>query len=179
MDEFKCRIAGLSKNYKTGQAEITLETDKNIFFQAEKLLETDLTCRIVRFRKRRSLDANAYCWVLLDKLAQNLKLSKEELYRGYIKNIGGNNTVVCVPDKAVDDLTKGWQHNGIGWQTDTFASKLEGCTNVILYYGSSTYDTGQMSRLIDMVIQDCEAVGIETATPEEIAMMKQGWSNEE
>lgn len=129
-------------------------------------------------RFERSLDANAYYWVLIDKLSEKLKILKEELYRGYIKNIGGNNTVVCVPDKAVDDLTKGWQHNGLDWQTDTLPSKIEGCTNVILYYGSSTYDTEQMSRLIDMVIQDCGAVDISTMTPRELAMLKQGWSNE-
>lgn len=178
MDDFKCRITDLSRDYKTRQAKLTIATDSNIFKDAEALFDKDLTCHLVRFRKKRSLDANAYCWVLIDKLSEKLNISKEELYRGYIKNIGGNNTVVCVPDKAVGELIKGWQHNGLGWQTDTLPSKIEGCTNVILYYGSSTYDTEQMSRLIDMVIQDCEAVDISTMTPRELAMLKQGWSNE-
>lgn len=177
MDDFKCRIADLSRDYKTGQAKLTVVTDNNIFKSAEELFDLDLNCRLVRYRKKRSLDANAYFWVLLDKLAASLKIPKIELYRGYIRNIGGNNTTVCVPDKAVDDLTNGWQHNGIGWQTDTFQSKIEGCTNVILYYGSSTYDTEQMSRLIDMVVQDCKAVGIETMTPRELAMLKAEWNN--
>lgn len=66
-------------------------------------------------------------------------------------------------------------NNGLGWQTDTIPSKLEGCTNVVLYYGSSTYDTEQMSRLIDIVVQDCKALGIETKTPDEIANMLSLW----
>lgn len=178
MDDFKCRIVDLSRDYKTGAARLTVETESNIFKAAEELFNTDLNCRIVRFRKRRTLDANAYFWVLLDKLSENQNIPKTDIYRSYIKNIGGNNTVVCVPDKAVDDLRTGWEHNGIGWQTDVVPSKIEGCTNVILYYGSSTYDSEQMSRLIDMVIQDCEAVGITTMTPTELSMLKQGWSNE-
>ena len=176
--EFKGKIKSMSRNIFSKEYEVTFSTDKNILVDIENLTEKKLNIKVVQFRKKRSLDANAYCWVLIDKLSEKLNISKEELYRGYIKNIGGNNTVVCVPDKAVDDLTKGWQHNGLGWQTDTLPSKIEGCTNVILYYGSSTYDTEQMSRLIDMVIQDCEAVDISTMTPRELAMLKQGWSNE-
>ena len=178
MDDFKCRIADLSRDYKTGKAKLTIETDSTIFKSAEELFDKDLSCHLVRYRKKRSLDANAYCWVLIDKLAQKLNLPKTDIYRSYIKNIGGNNTTVCVPDKAVETLIKGWEHNGIGWQTDTMTSKLDGCTNVILYYGSSTYDTEQMSRLLDLIIQDCEALGISTLTPRELSALKQGWSNE-
>lgn len=178
MNDFKCRIADLSRDYKTGKARLTIETDSNIFKSAEELFDKDLSCHLVRYRKKRSLDANAYCWVLIDKLAQKLNLPKTDIYRSYIKNIGGNNTTVCVPDKAVETLIKGWEHNGIGWQTDTITSKLDGCTNVILYYGSSTYDTEQMSRLLDLIIQDCEALGISTLTPRELAALKQGWNNE-
>lgn len=46
---------------------------------------------------------------------------------------------------------------------------------MILYFGSSSYDTVQMSRLIDLLIEDCKAQGIETATPDEIARYKEEW----
>ena len=75
-------------------------------------------------------------------------------------------------EQAADKLRQGWEHNGLGWVTETMPSKLEGCVNVVLYYGSSTYDTAQMSRLIDNVIQDCKAVGIETMTPMELARLE-------
>ena len=126
-------------------------------------------------RERRSLDANAYCWVLIDKLAAAYRMTKEEVYREYIRHIGGNNSTVCVQDKAVEQLVSGWERNGLGWQAETYPSKIVGCTNVILYYGSSTYDTEQMSRLIDMIIFDCKAQGIETLPPDKLTAMMEGW----
>jgi len=126
-------------------------------------------------KNRRSLNANSYAWVLLDKLAEKLNIAKTDLYRQYIKEIGGNCDTVCVTNKALNDLRSGWEHNGIGWLTDTLPSKIEGCTNVILYYGSSTYDTAQMSRLINLIVQDCKEYGVETLTPAELSRMCNEW----
>lgn len=134
---------------------------------------------IKRKRKSRSLNANAYAWVLLDKLAEATGIAKTELYRGYIREIGGNNDIVCVQDKALDSLRTGWQHNGIGWITDTMPSKIEGCTNVILYYGSSTYDTAQMSRLINLIVLDCKEFGIPTLEDMEMQRLVEKWEAEE
>lgn len=133
---------------------------------------------IKEFRQKRSSDANAYFWTLLDKLAEVLREPKDELYRGYVKNIGGVSETVCVLDEAVDKLRKGWERNGLGWQSETAPSKIKGCTNVVLYYGSSTYNTAQMSRLIDFVIQDCKGCGIETLPPERLAAMLGEWASE-
>lgn len=126
-------------------------------------------------KRKRSTDANAYCWVLLDRLSAVLGVSKTELYQRYIREVGGVSDVVCVKDKAVERLVESWESKGIGWQTETFPSKIEGCTNVILYYGSSTYDTKQMSRLIDLIVQDCGSVGIETKSPEEVRSLLEEW----
>lgn len=133
---------------------------------------------IERKRKKRSTDANAYFFTLADKLAERLNIPKTEIYRNYVKEIGGVSETVCVKTEAVQKLCEGWKHNGLGWQTDTVPSKIEGCTNVILYYGSSTYNTEQMSRLIDLVVEDCKVQGIETRTPDEIADMLSLWESE-
>lgn len=130
---------------------------------------------IKEHRDRRSLDANAYAWVLLDKLAERLRIPKTDLYRSYIREIGGNNETVCVLESAANKLRSGWEHNGVGWQTETMPSKINGCVNVTLYYGSSTYDTVQMSRLIDLIVQDCKTQGIETMTPQQLAALMEGW----
>ena len=130
---------------------------------------------VKQHKKQRSLDANAYCWVLIDKLSEKLNVSKTEIYRQAIKEIGGNSETVCVPTKAVNKVCEVWKHNGIGWQTETFKSKIDGCTNVILYYGSSSYNTNQMSMLIDNIVQDCKALDIETLTPKELQALKDGW----
>lgn len=126
-------------------------------------------------KKRRSLDANAYCWVLLDKLAYTLQRPKTDVYRQYIREIGGNSETVCVVNEAVDKLRRGWEDHGLGWQTETMPSKINGCTNVILYYGSSTYDTKQMSRLINLIVEDCKDQGIETMTPAELSALLDRW----
>lgn len=171
--ESKARIVSISKDLISGKFNVSFAVDS--IADLEELKDSELRLIVKKWRKKRSLDANAYFWVLLDKLAVSLKIPKDELYRGYIHNIGGNNETICVQNKAVDRLIDGWQHNGTGWVADTCESKIEGCINITLYYGSSTYDTEQMSRLIDAVVQDCKAVGIETMTPRELEQMLGAW----
>ena len=135
------------------------------------------TCEVKEQHKKRSLDANAYFWVLADKLAEATRIPKEEIYREAIRNIGGNTVTGCFQSQAAEKLVEGWKHNGLGWIAESFPSKLPGCTNVTLYYGSSTYDTKQMSLLIDNIVQDCQAVGIETLTPDKLALLVEGWGD--
>lgn len=177
MIEIKARIEDLSKALLSNHLRLVLEFDGNPA-DFEELINKDLRVSLKKWREKRSNDANSYFWVLLDKLAEQLRKSKTEIYRAYIKEIGGVSDTVCVKNKAVEDLCKAWNSKGIGWQTDTMPSKIEGCTNVILYYGSSMYDTAQMSRLLDLLIQDCEAQGISTLTPREIEELKRRWGDE-
>ena len=131
---------------------------------------------ITQARKKRSLDANAYLWTLLDKLSAELGAPKEELYQMRIREIGGVSDIVCVQNKALDKFKREWESKGLGWQTEEFPSKLDGCTNVIVYYGSSAFDTKQMSRMIDSVVTDCQSIGIETRSPEEINSLLEEWN---
>lgn len=133
------------------------------------------TVTIKEFRKKRSLDANAYAWVLMNKLADKLNMGVRDLYRHYIPDIPENSQVVYVPTEAVEKLQSGWEHNGIGWCSDTLKSKLPGCTNVVLYYGSSTFDQKQMGVLLDLIIEDCKQVDVEYLTPEELERLKGEW----
>ena len=142
---------------------------------AKELADKEISIKITKRNKKRSMDSNAYFWILVDKLSQRLNIPKEEIYRNAIKNIGGVSEVVCVKNEAVEKLCSGWTRNGLGWQTETIKSKIDGCTNVILYYGSSTYNQKQMTSLIDNIVQDCKAVGIETLTPIELSRMLEGW----
>lgn len=130
---------------------------------------------IVLRKNKRSLDANAYCWTLIDKLAEKTCLKKSEVYRNAIKEVGGASDTICMKDEAVDTFCKAWEGHGMGWQTDTYPSKLPGCTNVVAYYGSSCYTTAQMSRLIDSIIEDCRSLGIETLPPERLSALLSAW----
>ena len=129
-------------------------------------------------KKKRSLDANAYFWALAHKIAGKSGVEVSAVYRSYIREIGGNNDIVCIQDKAVDNFCRIFESHGLGWVTERIPSKIDGCTNVICYYGSSTYDTAQMSRLIELAIQDCKEYGIEYLTPAEIAGMLSAWGGE-
>lgn len=163
---------------RTGEQIISLSVRSDFSEMFDELKDSDVNIEIKKYHKRRSLDANAYAWVLIDKLASTLRMDKDDVYREAIRSIGGVSETVCVIDSAVERLCKGWKHNGLGWFTEVFPSKIKGCSNVILYYGSSTYDTKQMGDLIDHLIQDCQAVGIETATPDDIANLKSLWDSD-
>jgi hypothetical protein len=143
--------------------------------QADK----EYTVTVKEHMKRRSLDANAYAWTLLDKLSERLHMGKTELYQQYIKEIGGVSETVCVVEKAADKLIECWITRGIGWQADKVPSKLAGCVNVVLYYGSSVYSTAQMSRLIQLIVQDCEELEIETYSREELDNLISAWGGQE
>lgn len=123
----------------------------------------------------RSLDANALAWVLIDKLAAVTGVPSSEVYRRAVRDVGGNAEIVCVKAEAAPQLRKIWESRGLGWQTEDDISKLPGCVNVILYYGSSTFDTRQMSRLIDNLMQDARAVGIETMALDKLAALLGEW----
>ena len=158
-------LTGLQRLFG-GEWVITLTTREDFSEQYDSLKDGQVSFEIKKASKKRSRDANALAWVLIDKLAEKTRIPKTEVYRSAIKEIGGVSEVVCIQDKAVDRLCSGWQKNGLGWQTETVPSKIPGCTNVILYYGSSCYDTQQMSRLLDLIIQECEQQGIPTLRDE-------------
>lgn len=153
---------------RTTQARRACET-----LEPGKLHDAELR----RQRKKRSLDANAYCWVLLGKLSETLRLPPEEVYRQYIPDIGGNYTVVPVREDRVEQWDKLWCGGHLGRSTVDAGPcrKLPGYRNVMSYIGSSDYDTAQMSRLIDLIVQDCKDQGIETLTPVELDRLKEDW----
>ena len=133
--------------------------------------EKEYVLTVKEYKAKKSLSSNAYFWVLCGKLAEKTHIGSTEIYKRLIKEIGGNNTLVCVQEECVDALCKHWSAKGLGWVTEVVDSKLNGCKNVFLYYGSSLYDTAQMSRLIDLIVQECKQQGIETMTPQEIAAL--------
>ena len=128
-------------------------------------------------RRKRSLDANAYAWVLINKLAEVMRIPPEDVYRQAIQDISGNSEIIPIRDDAVEQFMQAWQRNGIGWLCrDMGKSKLQGYRNLMVYYGSSVYNTKQMSDLIDYLIQDCKALDIETLSPCKLALLMEEWS---
>lgn len=173
-DAIRGRLMNLSVS-PAGKQSLTIELDGDFRRQYDALKNRDVSVNICAYRKRRSLDANAYAWKLIDKLAAAMGVTKTEIYRSAIREIGGVSDTICVFSDAADKLCEVWAQNGLGWQTERLPSKRPGCVNVILYYGSSVYDTRQMSALINQLTQDCLAVGIEPRPPEEVKSLLEEW----
>ena len=128
-------------------------------------------------RKKRSLDANAYAWVLINKLADVMRIPPTEVYRQAIQDISGNSEILPVREDAVEQFKTAWSHNGIGWMCrDMGKSKLQGYRNLMVYYGSSVYNAKQMSDLIEALVQDCKALDIETMTPDKLSLLMDEWA---
>ena len=172
----KARLGDLSVGID-GRQRLTIITDDDCRLIWDEFHDGDIRVDIKKWREKRSLSANAYCWVCIDKLAEKLNVGKTDIYRAAIREIGGVSTTVCVKDVAVDALVSAWQERGIGWIAEKHDSKLAGCTNLTLYYGSSVYDTKQMSQLIDRLIDECKEFGIETMPPAELAALKESWKS--
>lgn len=160
---------------RDGNQIVSLELKADFTERFDSLKDGDVNVEIKKYRPRRSLDANAYCWVLIHKLAEALSMDPADVYRHAIREIGGVSKIICVSEDDAETVARCWSSRGIGWQTEQMPSKLPGCVNLMLWLGSSEYDTKQMSSLIDAIIQDCQSVGIETDTPDEIARIKSLW----
>lgn len=139
----------------------------------EKLYDAELK----EHREKRSLDANAYAWVLMDKLAAKLRIKPDEIYRQYIPDVAGNFVIVPVREDMIEHWNKIWCSGHLGRMIEDMGEcrHTPGYHNIRCYLGSSDYDTVQMSRLIDLIVEDCKAQDIETKTPEQLAMMKEEW----
>lgn len=145
--------------------------------ECEQMKEGKLYCAEVKRKyDKRGLDANAMYWKLCGELAQATGETPENIYRRHIKDIG-NYEVLCMQTQAVASFGRKWTSNHIGRFIETRASKISGCTTVLAYYGSSDFDKRQMSQLIDNCIQDCKNTGVETASPDQLNKLKEGWEN--
>lgn len=168
-------IEDISMDYKTQRPKILLVlNERESLSSIEELKEDKLSIEIKKYKNKRSLDANAYMWVLISKLEEKLNISKDIIYKDAIRNIGVYE-VIPVKNEAVERFIEAWTKNGLGWVCETTKSKLEGYTNILAYYGSSTYNTAEMSRLIDFVVQECKQLNIETMTPEQLNILKEEW----
>ena len=131
-------------------------------------------------RKGRSLDANAYFWVLVGRLAEKTGIAPDGIYRDYIPDIGGNYEVVPVREDRIDAWERVWCSGHIGRMIEDLGPcrNIKGYHNIRSYISSSDYDTAQMSRLIDLVVQDCKENGIETLTGRELSLLTEAWGVE-
>lgn len=180
--EFKGRFNGLSNDWATGQYIIsfTVEemTEGSLFQGAETLKEKELDIKAVKHRKKRSRDANAYAWVLMQRLAEAAHTDKETIYLRCLRRYSRAFTHVIVKPQAVEamrELYRTFEDLGDITIRDEETGKITTGRQLRVYYGSSTFDTKEMSVFIDGIISECKECGIETLPPRELEKMKAGW----
>ena len=160
---------------RDGAQLLQLRLDGDFRDKADELLGKRLDIKLAPVTKRRSKSANDYMWTLCEKLAIHQGVTKEEVYRKNIREVG---VFEILPIKAehYEHFKDVWGSRGIGWFVELIGdSKHPGFVKVFAYYGSSTYTVEEMRRLIDSVCEDCRACGIETRTPDELAELLAMW----
>lgn len=125
---------------------------------------------LLEWRMKRSLNANAYAWVLITKIANEMRLSKEEVYLNMLKHYGQSEIVSVLSRINVSGYFKYYEKIG----TATLQGKE--FTHYKVYKGSSEYDTREMSILIDGIVQEAKNMDIETLSDAEILHLKQLWN---
>lgn len=156
-----------------GKAEITFITHRNALVELETLKDKDLIVEVKKRTEKRSLSQNAYMWVLIGELSNKLGVGKNEIYRNFIKDYGQYEALL-IQDKAVDKFINAWQSNGLGWVAEVMrnSDKVKGCSVVLAFYGSSTYDRPAMNKLLNAVVDECQEQGISTMSEAELSLLK-------
>ncbi len=173
----KGRLLDIGRDFRTGRTRLTVEVDTKPE-TAEKLLDKELTVKITQYRKKRSLDANNYLWLLLGEIQAVLQngSTKEELYMRALMTFG---TFMYLPatEEEAEELRKVFRiviDRGES-PLKTRSGKEVDVHTYQCYKGSSLYDTKEMSVLLSGVIRTAEELGIDTVTPEEKERMIQQW----
>lgn len=172
-------ITDINIDFNTRKPKISLLLDTNEISVVEELKnENKLNVELKKYRKKRSLDANAYCWVLCDKIAKQIgNITKENVYKDAILNIGTFEPMI-IEEKAYENFKRIWERQGLGFLIQE-VSRKDKCIKVHCYYGSSTYDSKEMSLLIDLIVQQAKELEIETMPQQELESLLRSWGKNE
>lgn len=158
------------------QSELIIGTKGNAYVDVAELKVIlskgkELVVEIKQYRPRRSLDSNAYLWVLLNEMASILKTTKDELYLQVLDRYGIYTHVVVKPE-VVERVILQWKTaRELGEVT------INGKTGVQIqcYFGSSTYNQKEFCTLLEGVVSEAKELGIETITQRELDVMHSAW----
>lgn len=182
---FTGKLEGLKMDYVTRKQSLSLEVNEDARDAFQELKDCEkLVIQIKKHREKRSLDANAYYWVLITKFAKKLELSNPEAHNmcliryGYPVILSGKSACATIPDtEEAENKVK----NSTEYHLQPTSQVREGVDGVMyrtyrLLRGSRTYNTEEMSRLISGLITMCKEAQIpdrEIATPEEKRLLKE------
>ena len=143
----------------------------------DRLKDADVEVEIKKHNPKRSKDANSMCWALCADIGNALRppIPKEEVYRRAIREVGEYEPLP-IKDEAVETFRRRWAEKGTGWFAEVIDdSKLPGYKLVFAYYGSSTYDSATMARLIDFLVDDARQMGLSIPASKEQEEALKAW----
>lgn len=124
--------------------------------------DTIYDIKIQEHKEKRSLNANSYCWKLIGQIADRMRMSKTDCYIKMLRDYGQSDVVTVSSAVPVDRYFKYYEKESQNGVYSVYR----------VYRGSSTYNTYEMSVLIDGVVQEAKNLDIETLTPEQISVLK-------
>lgn len=190
MSKFTGKLKPPVVDFLTGKISAVIEINENFRQAYEDLKDCEkISVEIKRYRRKRSLDANAYHWVLVGKLAKVLCMSNAEVHNMALRGYGqpeiyeGKGVYMTIPDT---DDARHKVDNAMDYHLSPTSQVREGNDGVMyrtykLLRGSHTYNTEEMARLIDGMITMCKEAGIpdsEIATPDEKRILKEKYGVE-
>lgn len=178
--DFTGRIVNLMVDYFAKRQTLMIEINEDARNLVDQLKDCEkLTITIKKFRKKRSLDANAYFHVLVGKIADVVGNSKPAVKNMLLSKYGQyaieNDTIVHLIIRDDVDVS---EREDIHLATTSNTKVLDDGRLYRVYRllrGSHTYDTREMSILIDGAVSEAKELGIETMTPDQLEEMKQRW----
>lgn len=156
------RLSDLSVNLRTAKQKLTLEIEGDFRGQYDELKDKELEITVKPYRKKRSLDQNSYAWVLIGKIADKLRTSKDEVYLRMLKRYGQGGVIKVQPqnEQAILSAIKYYEpHEKLYTETDKYYR---------IWAGSSGYNTEEMTVFVDGIISEANDLGIVTLTPDEL-----------
>ena len=132
-----------------------------------------LAVEIKQYRQKRSLDANGMLWAILQQIAEAIRSTKDEVYLQMLERYGQFTHIIVKPN-IVEKVKHEWRTvRELGEVT------VNGQTGIQLqcYFGSHSYDTKEFSVLLNGVIDEARALGIEVITEEEKSLLLQEWGD--
>ena len=166
--ETKCRISDVSFTVE-GKQRITFTLDEKRDVSA--LLDKDLRMKAVEWKEKRSLDANGLLWHCLDEIARTIREDKWKVYLMMLRRYGVF-TYGVFKKNAVEHLKA--MYRACEEVSTVNVNGQEG-VQMLIYFGSSTYNTKEFSRLLDGVISEMEEMGLETPAQEETERLIREW----
>jgi len=169
------KFESITRDWLSGKWLITFSTNENITGSIDKIKDKVLRLVVKQYREKRSLDSNAYAWVLMQKIAEAVQSDKWSVYLEMLAKYSRTFTHVIVRPDVVPRFEAEWRTvRNLGEITVNGQTGIQ----LQLYFGSSTFDTKEMSVFIDGLIEECRQLEIETLPPNEIERMKREWGVE-